>query len=75
LQPPSEELLAFMTKHKFETISDFKGHSLRYFSPHADLVNRRAQSKAAAANSADVTKETNWKGDTFVKQSDGLSRT
>src|SRR3954468_9611549 len=69
-----DEVLSFMARHKFETISDFKGHSLRYFTTHADLVRRQAESKASAAAKAGVvTKDTDWQGDTFVKQSDALA--
>jgi dihydroorotate dehydrogenase subfamily 1 len=71
-----EEMLSFMAKHNFEQISDFKGHSLRYFTTHADLVRRQAESKATAAANAKagvVTKDTDWQGDTFVKQSDALA--
>src|SRR5580693_8669241 len=49
VKPMCEELLAFMAKHKFESISQFKGHSLQFFSTHADLVRRQAQAKALAA--------------------------
>src|SRR5256885_9826735 len=42
-----DQLLAFMEKHKFENLSDFKGHSLQYFTTHADLVARQAQARAA----------------------------
>src|SRR5262245_25163286 len=47
VKPMCEELLAFMEKHKFETLADFKGHSLDYFTTHADLVKRQAERKAA----------------------------
>jgi len=74
-----DELLSFMAKHNFETINDFKGHSLQYFTTHADLVRRQAESKASAAAATArgevVTRDTDWQGDTFVKQSDALSRT
>ena len=30
-----DELLGFMEKHKFETLEDFKGKSLDYFTTHA----------------------------------------
>ena len=71
-----DELLAFMEKHKFETIADFKGHSLQYFTTHADLVKRQAEAKAAAKAKAKgmVTKDNEWQGDNFVKQSDALAR-
>jgi len=76
VKPMKEELLAFMTKHKFETIQDFKGHSLQYFTTHADLVKRQAEAKAAAKAKAKgmVTKDSEWQGDSFTKQTDALSR-
>src|SRR5205814_190445 len=43
-----DELLSFMAKHNFNSIADFKGHSLQYFTTHADLVKRQAEAKAAA---------------------------
>ncbi|MEO7318963.1 MAG: NAD-dependent dihydropyrimidine dehydrogenase subunit PreA [Chthoniobacteraceae bacterium] len=71
-----DELLSFMEHHKFQTISDFKGHSLQYFTTHADLVKRQAEAKAAAKAKVTgmVVKDTEWKGDEFVKQSDALAR-
>src|ERR1044071_5001899 len=47
VKPMCDQLLAFMEKHKFETLSDFKGKSLDYFTTHADLVKRQAERKAA----------------------------
>jgi dihydroorotate dehydrogenase subfamily 1 len=71
-----DELLSFMEKHKFNTIADFKGHSLQYFTTHADLVKRQAEAKAAAKAKAKgmVTKDSEWQGDNFTKQSDALAR-
>jgi dihydropyrimidine dehydrogenase (NADP+)/dihydropyrimidine dehydrogenase (NAD+) subunit PreA len=76
-------LLAFMEQHKFETIEAFRGHSLQYFTTHADLVQRQAKAKEAekAAAAAKkpvptrdgmVTKDTQWTGDKFVEQSEKL---
>src|SRR3954465_14870334 len=59
VKPMCDELLAFMAKHKFETIADFKGKSLDYFTTHADLVQKQTARKAAqkaAAASASATK-------------------
>jgi dihydroorotate dehydrogenase subfamily 1 len=72
----SDELLSFMAQHKFETIEQFKGHSLQYFTTHFDLVKRQAEAKAMAAAKAKgmVTKDNEWQGDNFVKQSDALAR-
>ena len=71
-----DELLSFMAKHNFENIEAFKGHSLQYFTTHADLVKRQAEAKAAAKAKAKgmVTKDGEWQGDDFVKQSDALAR-
>ena len=78
-----EQLLAFMEKHKFQTIADFKGKSLDYFTTHADLVkrqaDRKAAQKAAAAAAAAPAKKMiqadgEWTGDEFVKQSAALAR-
>ena len=76
-----EELLAFMEKHKFETLADFKGRSLDYFTTHAELVRmqkeRKEKQKVAAAEAAAkkmVKADGEWSGDDFVKQSNALAR-
>jgi dihydropyrimidine dehydrogenase (NADP+)/dihydropyrimidine dehydrogenase (NAD+) subunit PreA len=77
VKPMTEELLAFMAKHKFETLADFKGKSLDYFTTHADLVKRQADRKAAQKSvpaGKTVKSDAEWKGDEFVKQSDALAR-
>jgi dihydroorotate dehydrogenase subfamily 1 len=77
VKPMCEQLLAFMEKHKFETLADFKGKSLDYFTTHADLVKRQTERKAAqkAAAAAKVVKsDGEWSGDDFVKQSNALAR-
>src|SRR5436190_23623609 len=40
-------LSAFMDQHGFKTLEDFRGHSLQYFTTHADLVRRQADVKSA----------------------------
>ncbi|HEX3857826.1 MAG TPA: NAD-dependent dihydropyrimidine dehydrogenase subunit PreA [Verrucomicrobiae bacterium] len=77
VKPMCDELLAFMAKHKFETLADFKGKSLDYFTTHADLVKRQADRKAAqkaAAASKMVQADGEWSGSDFVKQSAALAR-
>ncbi len=74
VKPMCEELLAFMEQHKFESISDFKGHSVQYFTTHADLVARQTAAKAAKQAKKMVTADEQWSGDDFVEQSDALSR-
>lgn len=77
VQPLCEQLLAFMEKHHFETLADFKGASLPYFTTHADLVKRQQDRKAAqkaAEEQKTVRADGEWTGDDFVKQSDALAR-
>ncbi len=77
VKPMCEELLAFMEKHKFETLSDFKGKSLDYFTTHAELVRmqgeRKAAQKAAAEQKEVVKADGDWSGDSFVQQSNALA--
>ncbi len=72
-----DQLLAFMEKHQFETLADFKGISLPYFTSHAELVRmqqaRKAADKAAATHKM-IQADGEWSGDDFVRQSDALSR-
>jgi dihydroorotate dehydrogenase subfamily 1 len=77
VQPMCEELLAFMEKHKFETLADFKGYSLPFFTTHADLVRRQAEARAAKKAESKkkmITADAQWDGEDFVQQSDALAR-
>src|SRR5205807_3065406 len=77
VRPMCDELLSFMARHNFETLADFKGKSLEYFTTHADLVKRQAQRKAAEKAAATggpkvVKSDAEWSGEEFVKQSEAL---
>jgi dihydropyrimidine dehydrogenase (NADP+)/dihydropyrimidine dehydrogenase (NAD+) subunit PreA len=78
VKPMQDELLAFMEQHKFTRIEDFRGHSLQFFTTHADLVRRQAEARAAKKAEHDRQKmiraDADWDGDDFVKQSDALAR-
>jgi dihydropyrimidine dehydrogenase (NADP+)/dihydropyrimidine dehydrogenase (NAD+) subunit PreA len=86
VKPMMDELAAFMDEHGFNSISEFKGHSLQFFRTHAELVEiqaeARAKKKAAhaakkASEAADdkmIREDDQWTGDDFVDQSDALSR-
>jgi dihydropyrimidine dehydrogenase (NADP+)/dihydropyrimidine dehydrogenase (NAD+) subunit PreA len=78
VKPMQEQLLAFMERHKFARIEDFKGHSLQFFTTHANLVERQAAARAAKKAEHDRQKmiraDAEWNGDDFVKQSDALAR-
>ena len=74
-----DELLAFMEKHKFETLADFKGKSLDYFTTHADLVRMQRERKDKRQSRGGSRRrwckaDSEWSGDDFVKQSDALAR-
>lgn len=79
-----DELSAFMDKHGFATLSDFRGHSLQFFTTHRDLVERQAAARQSAKAQHDargaakpesvVSADHQWSGDEFVKQSDALAR-
>lgn len=73
VKPMCEQLLAFMEKHKFEKLADFRGKSLDYFTTHADLVKRQAERKAAQKAGETVKNDAEWRGDDFVKQSQSLA--
>ncbi len=71
-----DQLASFMDRHGFENIDSFRGHSLRYFTTHAELVRLQAEAKAAerAKKGKMVTADEQWSGDEFVRQSDALAR-
>ncbi len=72
----SAQLLGFMEKHGFETIDEFKGASLPYFTTHTELVRRQRERKEAQAEEKKkmIKADGEWDGDDFVKQSDALAR-
>ncbi len=78
IKPMLEELSNFMDEHGFNSLEDFKGHSLQFFTTHAELV--RIQAEARAKKKADfeakkmIREDDQWTGDDFVDQSDALSR-
>ena len=77
VKPLCEGLLAFMEKHKFETLDAFRGHSLDYFTTHAELVRVQSERKAAqkvAERERTIKADSDWSGDKFVEQSAALSR-
>jgi dihydroorotate dehydrogenase subfamily 1 len=65
-----EQLTKFMVEHKFETVREFVGKSLPYFSTHADLVER--QRKAKAAKEVTNGRDNEWKGE-IAKETEKLT--
>jgi dihydropyrimidine dehydrogenase (NADP+)/dihydropyrimidine dehydrogenase (NAD+) subunit PreA len=74
----SEELLAFLEKHKFASPAEAKGKSLPYFTTYGELVRMQQERKAADKSRADgkkmIASDGEWSGDSFVAQSDALAR-
>ena len=76
VKPMCAQLLAFMEKHNFETIADFKGKSLPFFTSHAELVRMQQERKAAQkaiGESKTIKADSEWSADDFVKQSSALA--
>jgi hypothetical protein len=73
-----DQLLAFMEKHKFERLENFKGYSVQFFTTHADLVKRQAEARAAKKAEHDrkqvVSSDGEWHGEDFVQQTEALAR-
>jgi hypothetical protein len=77
IEPLCEALLAFMEKHKFETLEDFRGQSLDYFTSHAELVRSHQEQKPlrkGLARDRDIKADGDWSDEKFVEQSAALSR-
>lgn len=74
------ELAAFMDRHGFTSVEQFRGHSLKYFTTHADLVERQRRSREAERASVKgrpggarpAGRDSDWSGDRFVQQSQDL---
>jgi dihydroorotate dehydrogenase subfamily 1 len=77
IEPLCEALFAFMEKHKFETLEDFRGHSLDYITSHAELVRSHEERKPGRngpARDRDIRADGDWSHEKFVEQSAALSR-
>lgn len=62
-------LSEFMDRHGFERVSDFVGHSLPYFTTHADLVARQRAAKRERAG--ETNRDEMWQGD-ITSEADSL---
>mmetsp|Transcript_13437 Transcript_13437/g.26793 ORF Transcript_13437/g.26793 Transcript_13437/m.26793 type:complete len:414 (-) Transcript_13437:900-2141(-) len=67
------ELSAFMEKHGFTSLSDFKGMSLPYMTTHTELVRMQKEAiEMKRKNKVGLGNDKEWSGDDFVKQSDSM---
>eukprot|EP01023_Acetabularia_acetabulum_P031522 TRINITY_DN2955_c0_g1_i4.p2 TRINITY_DN2955_c0_g1~~TRINITY_DN2955_c0_g1_i4.p2 ORF type:complete len:235 (+),score=56.83 TRINITY_DN2955_c0_g1_i4:121-825(+) len=66
-------LQQFMSEHDFNSVEEFRGYSLQYFTTHSDLVARQKtaieQRRSAASQ---VANDADWSGDEFVRDADSL---
>ncbi len=65
-------LQAFMTKHNFNRIDDFRGASLPYFTTHMDLVARQRASIEAKKARVGLANDAEWSGDDFVANAESM---
>ena len=68
VKPMIEGLSAFMDKHRFASIEQFRGHSLQFFTAHSDLSRRQREAQVKKV----LEKDSDWSGDKFVEQTDQL---
>ncbi|MGE3107014.1 MAG: NAD-dependent dihydropyrimidine dehydrogenase subunit PreA [Phycisphaerales bacterium] len=71
------ELEAFMDRHGFGSIDEFRARSLHYLTSHSELVRiqRGARADGPRANGEIVVRaDSHWTADRFVQQSDQLAR-
>jgi dihydroorotate dehydrogenase subfamily 1 len=66
----TRELEAWMEKKGFAKLEDFIGHSLQFFSTHANLVELQRQAKRARAGQA--SRDDDWSGDKITEQTKAL---
>ncbi len=66
-----EGLSAFMDKHGFASVDDFRGSAVQYFTTHADLVQRQKAAKVARAGQR--SRDNEWQGDKITAQTDALT--
>ncbi len=55
IKPMLDELASFMEQHQFQDLDDFRGHSLQFFTTHAELA--QIQAAARAKKKADFKKQ------------------
>jgi dihydroorotate dehydrogenase subfamily 1 len=73
-----DDLVTFMEQHRFQTLADFRGHSLQFLTTHYDLVRRQAEARGDKAvgklDGQPVKTDQEWRGEDFVRQSEALAR-
>lgn len=63
----------FMKGHKFESIENFRGAALPYFTTHKDLYERQQAAIAAKkASRLGLESDSSWTGDGFVDETETM---
>ena len=66
-------LQAFMQQHDFQSIADFKGASLPYFTTHHELVRMQREALDAKRKAwVGLAKDDEWSGDGFVAEAESM---
>eukprot|EP00877_Chromochloris_zofingiensis_P008628 jgi/Chrzof1/4018/Cz13g17120.t1 len=65
-------LQAFMNKHGFSSIEEFRGASLPYFTTHTDLVHRQKAAIAEKKARVGLSNDAEWSGDKFVENAESM---
>ena len=65
-------LQAFMQKHGFNSIAEFKGHSLPYMTTHMELVRMQREAIERKRQKVGLANDKEWTGEEFVKQSESM---
>lgn len=69
-------LEAFMERHGFASVDDFRGRALPFITTHADLAARQAERRAGDSirELKPIPGDGQWSGDAIVEQSRGLAQ-
>eukprot|EP00878_Enallax_costatus_P016880 GHUV01017719.1.p1 GENE.GHUV01017719.1~~GHUV01017719.1.p1 ORF type:complete len:287 (+),score=66.06 GHUV01017719.1:179-1039(+) len=65
-------LQAFMRRHGFNSIDEFRGASLPYFTTHTDLVARQRKAVADRKAQVGLANDQAWTGDGFVAEAESM---
>lgn len=65
-------LQGFMQKHGFNSIAEFKGHSLPYMTTHMELVRMQKEAIERKRQKVGLANDKEWTGEEFVKQSESM---
>ncbi|MBT6326154.1 MAG: NAD-dependent dihydropyrimidine dehydrogenase subunit PreA [Bdellovibrionales bacterium] len=60
---------AFMQEHNYDSIDEFRGHSLQYFTTHHHLV----ELKKGNFKNTEISKDTEWSGEDIANQTANIS--